>query len=101
MSLIDVHSAATAGIADALIAAEAMRTSILLIIELHTASCCEESYNSASPSSIARESFRVPLWLPRINLGLEGKSRRFRMRRKGLRILGCGGTQIKLSSEEV
>jgi hypothetical protein len=38
MSLIDVHSAATPGIADALIAAEAIRTAILLMIELHRAS---------------------------------------------------------------
>jgi hypothetical protein len=72
MSLIDVHSAATAGIADALITAEAMRTSILLMIELHRASCYEESYSCASLSSIARESFRVRLWLRQINFGLEG-----------------------------
>jgi hypothetical protein len=43
MSLIDVHSAATAGIADALIAVEVMRTAILLMIELHRASWYEES----------------------------------------------------------
>jgi hypothetical protein len=43
MSLIDVHSAATAGTAEALIAAEATRTSNLLMIELHRASCCEEN----------------------------------------------------------
>src|SRR6185436_5029317 len=61
MSLIDVHSAATAGIADALIAVEAMRTAILLMIELHRASWYEDSYSSAGLYSIARESFRVPL----------------------------------------
>ena len=71
MSLIDVHSAATAGIVDALIAAEAMRTAILLMIELHRASWYEESYSCASLSSIARESFRVRLWLRQINFGLE------------------------------
>ena len=71
MSLFEVYSAATAGIVDALITAEAMRTSILLMVELHKASCCEESYSSAGLSSIARESFRVRLWLPYINFGLE------------------------------
>ena len=35
MSLFEVHSAASEGIVDALIAAEAMRTAILLMIELH------------------------------------------------------------------
>jgi hypothetical protein len=39
--------------------------------ELHKASCCEESYSSADLSSIARESFGIPLWLRRLNLGLE------------------------------
>jgi hypothetical protein len=39
--------------------------------ELHTASCCEETYSSAGQSSIARASFGVRLWLRRINLGLE------------------------------
>src|SRR4030088_2012241 len=72
MSLIDVHSAATPGTADALIAAKATRTSILLMIELHRASWYEESYSCASLSSIARESFRVLLWLRQINFGLEG-----------------------------
>jgi hypothetical protein len=71
MSLIDVHSAATAGIADALIAVEVTRTAILLMIELHRASWYEESYSCASLSSIARESFRVRLWLRQINFGLE------------------------------
>ena len=71
MSLFDVHSDATAGLVDALIAAEAMRTITLLMSELHTASCCEETYSSAGLSSIARASFGVPLWLRRINLGLE------------------------------
>jgi hypothetical protein len=41
------------------------------MVELHKASCCEESYSSAGLPSIARESFRVRLWLPYINLGLE------------------------------
>jgi hypothetical protein len=50
---------ATAGIADALIAAETMRAIILLMSELHKASCCEETYSSACLSSVARESFRV------------------------------------------
>ena len=36
MSLFEVFSAATAGIVDALIAAEAMRTAILLMSELHS-----------------------------------------------------------------
>jgi hypothetical protein len=35
MALFEVNSAATAGIVDALIAAEAMRTAILLMSELH------------------------------------------------------------------
>jgi hypothetical protein len=35
MSLFEVYSAATAGIADALIAAEATRTTLLLMSELH------------------------------------------------------------------
>ena len=48
MSLIDVHSEATAGIVDALIAAEAMRTAILLMIELRKSRiAAEESYRSA------------------------------------------------------
>jgi hypothetical protein len=34
MSLIDVHSAATAGIVEALSAAQATRTAILLMVEL-------------------------------------------------------------------
>src|SRR5262245_985253 len=38
MSLIDVHSAASAGIVDALITVEAIRTTILLMIELPRAS---------------------------------------------------------------
>jgi hypothetical protein len=59
MSLLDVHSDATAGIVNALIAAEAMRTIVLLMSEPHKASCCEETYSSACLSSIARESFRV------------------------------------------
>jgi hypothetical protein len=71
MSFVDVHSAAIAGTADALIAAEATRTSILLIIELHRASWYEENYCRASASSIARESFLVRLWLRQINFGLE------------------------------
>jgi hypothetical protein len=49
-----VQSAATAGIVDALIAAEAMRTAILLMSELHRANCCEESYSSADSRSIVR-----------------------------------------------
>jgi hypothetical protein len=76
MSLFNVHSALAAGIIDALIAAEAMKTIvltivltiILLMIELH---CSEESYSSAGLSAIARESSEVRLWLRRINLGLE------------------------------
>jgi hypothetical protein len=71
MSLLNVHSDATAGLVHALIAAEAMRTITLLMSELHTASCCEETYSSAGLSSIARASFRVRPWLRRINLGLE------------------------------
>jgi hypothetical protein len=43
MSLLEMVSAARAGIVDALIAAEAMRTAILLMRELHRASCCEET----------------------------------------------------------
>jgi hypothetical protein len=46
MSLFDVHSDATAGMVDALIAAEAMRTVILLMSALHEASSCEETYRS-------------------------------------------------------
>ena len=61
MSLFEVHSAASEGIVDALIAAEAMRTAILLMIELHRASC-EESNRSACPPSIARELLRIRLW---------------------------------------
>jgi hypothetical protein len=38
MSLLEVYSAATAGIVDALIAAEATRTAMLLMSELHKAS---------------------------------------------------------------
>ena len=38
MSLFEVYSAATAGIVDALIAAEATRTAMLLMSELHKAS---------------------------------------------------------------
>ena len=57
MSLFNVHSDATAGIVDALIAVEAMRTIVLLMVELHKASCCEETYSSACLSSIACESF--------------------------------------------
>jgi hypothetical protein len=51
------YPSAIAGIVDALIAAEAMRTMIPLMGELHTASCCEETYSSAGLSSIARASF--------------------------------------------
>jgi hypothetical protein len=58
MSLLEVHSDAAAGIVAALIAAEAMRTVILLMSELQT-------YSSACLSSIARESFWVRLWLRR------------------------------------
>ena len=68
MSLIEVYSAATAGIVDALIAAEATRASILLMIELHRTNCCEVSYSSVCPSAIARELFRVRLWLGRLSL---------------------------------
>jgi hypothetical protein len=65
------YRSSIAGIVDALIAAEAMRTMIPLMNEPHTASCCEETYSSAGLSSIARASFGVRLWLRRINLGLE------------------------------
>jgi hypothetical protein len=71
MSLFDVHFDAIVGIADALIAAEAMRTMILIMSELQTASCCEETYSSAGLPSIARALFGVRLWLRRLNLGLE------------------------------
>jgi hypothetical protein len=57
--LFEVFSAATVGIVDALIAAEAMRTAILLMSELHKASCCEESYSSADLYSIARGLFGI------------------------------------------
>ena len=70
MSLIDVHSAAIAGTAHALIAAKATRTSILLMIELHRAIVVRR-ITALRPSSIARESFRARLWLRRINFGLE------------------------------
>ena len=59
MSLFEVYSAATAGIVDALIAAEAMRTAVLLMSDFHKASCCEESYSSADLSSIARGLFGI------------------------------------------
>src|SRR5262252_1857052 len=71
------QSAASTGIVDALIAAETMRTNILLISELHKASCCEEIYTSAGPPSIARESFGIRLYLRHINLGLEAARRDF------------------------
>jgi hypothetical protein len=71
MSLFDIHFAPTVGIADALIAAEAMRTMILIMSELNTASSFEETYGSAGLSSIARASFGVRPWLRRINVGLE------------------------------
>src|SRR5215471_17231463 len=76
MSLFGVCSAATAGTVHALIAAEAMRTAILLMIELHGASC-EKSYSSACLPSIARELFRVRLWLRHINFSLEKTSDSF------------------------
>ena len=57
MSLFEVHSAATAGIVDALIAAEAIRMAILLMIELRKTNYSEESYSSAWLPSIARELF--------------------------------------------
>jgi hypothetical protein len=57
--LFEVYSAATAGIADALIAAEARGTAILLMSELHKTSCCEESYSSADLSTIARGLFGI------------------------------------------
>ena len=71
MSLIDVHSEATAGIVDALIAAEAMRTAILLMIELRKTNCHEESYSCSDLPAIARESFGLRQWLRHMNLGLE------------------------------
>ena len=58
MSLFEVHSAATAGL-DALIAAEAIGTAILLMSELHKASCCEQSYSPADRSPIARGLFGI------------------------------------------
>ena len=60
MSLFEVGSA-TGGIVDALIAAEAMRTGILLMSGPRKASCCEETYIFAGLSSIARGLFRVRL----------------------------------------
>ena len=60
-SLFNVDSAASPGIADALIRAEAMRRVILLMSGIQNASCCEETYISAGPSSIARGLFRVRL----------------------------------------
>jgi hypothetical protein len=57
----DVDSAASAGIVDALIRAEAMRTLILLIGGLQKASCYEENYISAGLASIARGLFRIRL----------------------------------------
>jgi hypothetical protein len=61
MSLVDVQSAATAGSVDALIAADATRTSFLRMTELHRSSCWEESYSSADLPSIGRELFCVRL----------------------------------------
>jgi hypothetical protein len=49
-----------------LIAAEAMRTTILLIGKLRKASCREKSYSSVGQSSIARESFGIRLWCGRV-----------------------------------
>src|SRR5262249_20083570 len=84
MSLFEGKSAATAGIRDAFIAAEAMRTAILLMCELHKVSCCEETYSSAGLSSIARESFGVRLSLSRLSRGL-GRSFRLDAARSALR----------------
>jgi hypothetical protein len=53
--------AASPGIVDALIRAEAMRTVVLLMSGLQNASCCEETYISAGASSIARGLFRIRL----------------------------------------
>src|SRR5215467_10163516 len=58
---VNVDSAASPGIVDALIRAEAMRTVILLMSGLQNASCYEEAYISAGLSSIARGLFRVRL----------------------------------------
>ena len=93
MLLFELHSAASAGIVDALIAAEAMRTAILLISELHKASCCEESTVRRGPCSIARESFRVRLWLRHINLGLE-KTSEASDAAEGGRHLASDGTKV-------
>ena len=60
--LVDIHCDASPGIVDTLIAAEAMRTVILLMSELHKVSCYEETYRSADLSAIERESFGVRLW---------------------------------------
>ena len=57
MSLIDVHSAATAGIVGALIAAEAMRASILLVIKTPQTGSLRRFCVSAC------ESCRIRLWL--------------------------------------
>ena len=60
-SLFNVDSAASPGIVDALIRAQAMGTEILLMSGLQNASCCEETYISAGLSNIARGLFRVRL----------------------------------------
>ena len=61
ISLLDVDSAASPGIVDALIRAEAMRTVMLLMSGLPSASCCEEIYISADRFPIAHGLFRVRL----------------------------------------
>ena len=94
MPLFEVHSAASAGIVDALIAAEATRTAILLIGELHKASCCEESTVLRVYVSIARGSFRVRLWLRHINTWLRKDEWRFWMRQRGARLLASDGTTL-------
>jgi hypothetical protein len=76
MSLFDAHFDATVRIAEALVAAEAIRTTILIISELHTASL-RGDLQSAGLSSIARASFGVQLWLRRINLGLKNGRKGF------------------------
>jgi hypothetical protein len=74
-----MDSAASPGIVDALIRAEAMRTMILLMSGLQKTSCYEKTYMFAGLSSIARGLLRVRLWLRHINLGLEKGEWRFQM----------------------
>jgi hypothetical protein len=71
MFVSEVHSDATAGIIEALIAAYAMRTTILLMSELRKQRCCEETYNFAQYVLLDVSHHGSGQRLRHLNLGLE------------------------------